>query len=208
MKDYSNESNKYSYILSYKINKKKNIIKVKYANKTMSEVTLNQENYDKIVKKMDEQIKSSNEYKEKINKSISFSKKFLVIGSVSVLIFLGGFIISGFLPEFLLVTSMISIFPVMSLTSLYKKNRILIDIEKNDYYIKNIEEINKEYMNNKNYEKELNKTFKIEKNNTLVNMKFIDGSTLDNYKLKKLKLMKEMEMQYIYQEDYSKTLKK
>ncbi len=214
MKDYSNEENESSYILKYEIDAKNDVIKVKYADKEIVSVPLTQENYDKIVDKMDEQIESSCDLikssdtdsliaYEKIKNELYVST--LTIGGVT------GFstaILPSHAPIIIgtlfggITLTIATVYDILSIAKRNKKD----DLEKNFLYSFYKEQINALYMSNFAFKNILDNSFG-EKENYTIKTDYLDGTTLDKYTLKDLKKMstilkRETELNF----DYSKKL--
>ena len=214
MKDYSNEENESSYILKYEIDAKNDVIKVKYADKEIVSVPLTQENYDKIVDKMDEQIESSCDLikssdtdsliaYEKIKNELYVST--LTIGGVT------GFstaILPSHAPIIIgtlfggITLTIATVYDILSIAKRNKKD----DLEINFLYSFYKEQINDRYMSNFAFKNILDNSFG-EKENYTIKTDYLDGTTLDKYTLKDLKKMstilkRETELNF----DYSKKL--
>lgn len=214
MKDYSNEENESSYILKYEIDAKNDVIKVKYADKEIVSVPLTQENYDKIVDKMDEQIESSCDLikSSDTDSLIAYDKikNELYVSTLTI----GG--VTGFSTAILpshapiiigtlfggITLTIATVYDILSIAKRNKKD----DLEKNFLYSFYKEQINALYMSNSAFKNILDNSFG-EKENYTIKTDYLDGTTLDKYTLKDLKKMstilkRETELNF----DYSKKL--
>lgn len=199
MKDYSNEENKVSYILKYEIDTKNGVIKVKYANKEIVSIPLTQENYDRIVEKMDEQIEISCDLikSSDTDSLIAYetTRNELYVSTLAI----GGVtgvstaILSSHAPIIIgtlfggITLAIATVYDILSIAKRNKKE----DLEKNFLYSLHKEQINALYLNNPAYKNKLDNLFG-EKENYTIKTDYLDGTTLDKYTLKDLKKMRDI----------------
>lgn len=214
MKDYSNEENKISYILKYEIDTKNGIIRVKYADKEIVSVPLTQENYDRIVEKMDEQIESScdliksSDTDSLIAYETTRNKLYVSTLAIGGVTGVSTAILSSHAPIIIgtlfggITLTIATVYDILSIAKRNKKEAL----EKNFLYSLHKEQINALYLNNPAYKNKLDNLFG-EKENYTIKTDYLDGTTLDKYTLKDLKKMRDIlkrktELNF----DYSKKL--